>query len=56
MVFFRSSKAFNLSNIAADVYEEPEVLESVEVCKSVLHHYFIMFFVLHIMFEFLTVS
>ena len=36
MVFFRSGKAFNLSNVAADVYEEPEVLESVEVCKSVL--------------------
>ncbi|XP_074618782.1 BLOC-1-related complex subunit 8 homolog isoform X1 [Acropora palmata] len=26
----RSGKAFNLSNVAADVYEEPEVLESVE--------------------------
>ena len=28
---------FNLSNVAADVDEEPEVLESVEVCKNVLY-------------------
>ena len=37
LVLFRSSKAFNLPNVAADVDEEPEVLESVEVSKDVLH-------------------
>ena len=50
MVFFRSGKAFNLSNVAADVYEEPEVLESVEVCKSVLPYtslFYNILFIVH---------
>lgn len=50
MFFFRSGKAFNLSNVAADVYEEPEVLESVEVCKSVLPYtslFYNILFIVH---------